>query len=175
MTENYLTLENKLGLVSGKNMYNLSKVFEYYGEVSEENYDLDDMQHSVETNKCVCSKDINMVYRVYSRKHNCYLTFGSRCINRFNKKNINKQLNQAKIRYNKKTHPEIYCCICDSDRKLPNSVIEEQIDLKKRYHKKCNPYEKKICSVEGCHNFIRGFESWKKKCLKCYYGNRYYK
>jgi hypothetical protein len=175
MTENYLTLEDKLGLLPGKNMYNLSKVFEHYGEVSEENYVLDDIEHSITKDRCVCSKDINIVYRVYSRKHLCYLTFGSRCINRFNIEKINKKLNQAKIKYNKKTHPEMYCCICDSDRKLPKPLIEEQIDLKKRYHKKCNPGGKKICSVAGCHTFVKGFESWKKKCLKCYYGDRYYK
>ncbi len=175
MTENYSTLEDKLGLVPGKNMYNLNKVFGRYGEVNEENYDLNDIENANAKDRCVCSKDIKNVFRVYNRKYNVYLTFGSRCINRFNKENINKQLNQAKIRYNKKTHPEMYCCICDSDRRLPKTVIEEQTDLKKRYHKKCNPLGKKICSVAGCHTFIKGFESWKTKCLKCYYGDRYYK
>lgn len=174
MTENYTTLKDKLGLLPSKNMYNLKKVFEYYGDVNEENYDIEGIENYVKQDRCVCSKNITNTYKVYNRKYDCHLTFGSECIKKFSKKNINKQLNKAKIRYNKKTHPEMYCCICHSDRKLSKDIIEKQKDLKKRYHIKCNPYEKKICNVDGCHTFIRGFETWKTKCLKCYYGNKYY-
>jgi hypothetical protein len=164
----FIKLQDELKLTHGDHHENMKKVFKKFGDISEENYDFKSISHSTGDANCVCSKRITNIYTVYNKRHDTTLIIGSKCIKKFSTKAVNKFINKANANYKKKKQPLDYCCLCGSDRKLTKNILTEQDGLKKRYHIKCNPYRKKICTSDDCYNFIRGYESWKTKCLPCW-------
>lgn len=177
MYENFTTLTHRLDLIENQYNPNMKKVIAHYGEINWKNYRLSKIIFTEtdgdDLDMCCCSKPIKQIFNVWNFKEQSYLKIGNKCIRRFtkheNKDEVDSCLKRAIVKYKKEKNPDMYCCLCDTNRKIDEITLKSQKHLLKKYHKKCNPWGKKICSVKNCTRFIKGHQSWKTKCLKCYY------
>jgi hypothetical protein len=139
------------------------------------------------SSKCACAHHIQNLFKIRHIETLDMIVIGSSCVSKFSEESridVNRQ-----IRRQKDPEGTVYCAFSECNKKVLQSVVNQFPDEDKIYHKAClekvfhkcwtcMKYKKyncdciplyRTCIEVGCNQEIKSLETWKTRCVSCYY------